>query len=146
MAMKNSLTAKFEYRKQRNLTLNMASVQLIETSNDEFVFGIGYVVKDFDVILKLKNKTSKVKNNLTTRLDIAFKDTKALIRKIETDEVQPTSGNKTVSLKISADYVFSSRLNLRLFYDYQMNNPLISTSYPISDSNFGFSIRFMLTR
>lgn len=146
MAMKNSLTAKFEYRKQRNLTLNMSSVQLIETSNDEFVFGIGYVVKDFDIILKLKNKTSKVKNNLTTRLDIAFKDTKALIRKIETDEVQPTSGNKTVSLKISADYVFSSRLNLRLFYDYQMNNPLISTSYPISDSNFGFSIRFMLTR
>lgn len=146
MAMKNSLTAKFEYRKQRNLTLNMSSVQLIETANDEFVFGIGYVVKDFDVILKLKNKTSKVKNNLTTRLDIAFKDTKALIRKIETDEVQPTSGNKTVSLKVSADYVFSSRLNLRLFFDYQMNNPLISTSYPISDANFGFSIRFMLTR
>ncbi len=146
MAMKNSLTAKFEYRKQRNLTLNMSSIQLIETSNDEFVFGIGYVVKDFDIILKLKNKTSKVKNNLTTRLDVSFKDTKALIRKIETDEVQPTSGNQTVSLKLSADYVFSSRLNLRLFFDYQMNNPLISTSYPISDANFGFSIRFMLTR
>lgn len=146
LAMKNSLTAKLEYRKQRNMTLNLTSSQIVESSNDEWVVGLGYVVKDFDVILKLKNKTSKVKNNLTARIDFSFKDIKTIIRKIDTDDVQPTSGNKTIGVKVSADYVFSSRLNLRLFYDYQMSNPLISTSYPIANSNFGFSIKLMLTR
>ena len=146
VALKNSLTAKLEYRKQRNITLNLTSSQIVESSNDEWVVGLGYVVKDFDVVLKLKNKTSKVKNNLTTRVDFSFKDIKTIIRRIDTDDVQPTSGNKTIGVKVSADYVFSSRLNLRLFYDYQMSNPLISTSYPIANSNFGFSIKLMLTR
>lgn len=147
MAMKNSFTGKIEYRKQRNLTLNLASNQLLEATNDEWIVGIGYILKDFDVILKLKqNKQKKIKNDLSTRLDFAFKDIKSIIRKIDTDDVQPTNGTKTITVKFTADYVFSSKLNFRLFYDYQMSNPLISTSYPISTSNVGFSIKFMLTR
>ena len=147
MAMKNSFTGKVEYRKQRNMTLNLASNQLLEATNDEWIVGVGYILKDFDVVLKLKqNKTKKVKNDLTTRLDLAFKDIKSIIRKIETDDVQPTTGTKTITIKLTADYVFSSKLNFRLFYDYQMSNPLISTSYPISTANVGFSIKFMLTR
>ena len=147
MAMKNSFTGKVEYRRQRNLTLNLASNQLLEATNNEWVVGLGYVLKDFDIILKLKqNKTKKIKNDLTTRIDFAFKDIKSIIRKIDTEDVQPNSGTKTITIKLTADYVFSSKLNFRLFYDYQMSNPLISTSYPISTSNVGFSIKFMLTR
>ena len=146
-AMKNSLTAKLEYRQQRNLTLNLTSMQLLESYNKEWVVGIGYVIKDFDVILKLKqNKQKKVKNDLTTRLDFSFKDIATIIRKLDSETVQPTSGNKTLTLKLTVDYVFSSKLNLRLFCDYQMNNPLISTSYPMSNTNFGLSVKFMLTR
>ena len=146
-ALKNSFTAKVEFRKQRNLTLNLTSNQLLEATSDEWVFGIGYVLKDFDVILKLKeNKQKKVKNDLTTRLDFSFKDITTLLRKIDTEDVQPTNGNKMLTIKFTADYVFSSKLNLRFFYDYQTNNPLISTSYPMSNQNIGFSIKFMLTR
>lgn len=146
VAMKNSFTGKFEYRKQRTLSLNLNSNQLIESTNDEWVVGLGYVVKDFDVVLKLKKKTTTVKNDLTTRIDFSFKDIKTIIRKIDNDDVQPTTGTKMMTIKLTADYVFSSKLNLRLFYDYQMSKPLISTSYPISTSNVGFSIKFMLTR
>lgn len=146
MAMKNSFTGKVEYRKQRNLTLNLTSYQLIESTNDEWVVGLGYVVKDFDIVLKLKNKSKTVKNDLTTRIDFSFKDIKTIIRKIDSDDVQPTTGAKALTIKLTADYVFSSKLNFRLFYDYQMSKPVISTSYPISTSNVGFSIKFMLTR
>ena len=147
MAFKNSFTAKVEYRKQRNLTLNLSSNQLMEATADEWVFGVGYVIKDFDVILKLKeNKQKKVKNDLTTRLDISFKDIATLLRKIDTEDVQPTNGNSMLTIKFSADYVFSSKLNLRFFCDYQTSNPLISTSYPMSNTNVGFSIKFMLTQ
>ena len=147
VAMKNSMTGKLEYRKQRNLILNLSSTQLIESTADEFVVGLGYVLKDFDVILKLKSdKQTKVKNDLKLSADLSYKDIKTLLRKVEENLTQASSGNKMFSLKMTADYVFSSKVNIQLFYDNQMSTPLISSSFPVSSSNFGVSFKFMLTR
>ena len=147
MAMKNSMTAKLEYKQQRNLTLNIASNQLLEASNNEWVVGVGYILKDFDMMLKLKETTKKVKNDLTLRLDFSFKDISTLLRKLDSiEDTQATSGNKTLTVKFMAEYVFSSKLNFRFFCDHQTNRPYISTSYPMSNTNVGVSIKFMLTR
>ncbi len=145
--MNNSMTTKMEYRKQRNLALNLSSTQLIEAVTDEYVIGIGYILKDFDVILKLKNeRQTKVKNDLKLSADISYKDIKTLLRKIQENITQASSGNKLFTLKVIADYVFSSKLNIQLFYDTQTSSPLISSSYPVSSTNFGVSFKFMLTR
>ena len=147
LAMKNSMTGKLEYRKQRNMVLNLSSTQLIESSSDEFVVGVGYLLKDFDVILKLKSdKQSKIKNDLKLSADLSYKDIKTLLRKVEENITQASSGNKLFTLKIIADYVFSSKVNIQLFYDRQASTPLISSSFPVSSSNFGVSFKFMLTR
>jgi cell surface protein SprA len=147
VAMNNSMTGKLEYRKQRNLALNLSSTQLIEAATDEFVVGLGYLLKDFDVILKLKNQTqTSVKNDLKLSADLSYKDIKTLLRKVDSNITQASSGNKLFTLKIIADYVFSSKLNIQLFYDKQSSSPLISSSYPVSSTNFGMSFKFMLTR
>ena len=141
------MTAKAEYRKQRNLALNLNSTQLIEALSDEFVVGVGYVVNDFDVVLKLKSsKRQTVKNDLKMNLDFSYKDIKSLLRKVSEDITQASSGNKVMSLRFTADYVFSSKVNLQLFFDRQMTAPLVSSSYPVSSTNFGLSFKFMLTR
>ncbi|MDO9634885.1 MAG: cell surface protein SprA [Paludibacter sp.] len=146
-ALKNSMTAKVEYKKQRNLALNLSSTQLIDAMTDEFVIGLGYVVKDFDVILKLKNNSqSRIKNDLKINADLSYKDIKSLLRKIDEDLTQASSGNKLLTLKIMADYVFSSKVNIQVFYDRQVSTPLISSSFPVSSTNFGVSFKFMLTR
>lgn len=146
--LKNSITAKVEYNKMRNLTLNLTSTQLIESSNDELVIGMGFRINDFNLVLKLKNEQqSTVKNDLNLRLDLSYKNMKSLIRKIDDEKAtQATAGEEAFTLKFAADYVFSSRINLRLFYDQQVNTPIVSSSYPTSSTNFGFSIRFLLTR
>ena len=147
VAMNNSMTGKLEYRKQRNLSLNLSSTQLVEAASDEFVVGLGYIVKDFDVILKMKNnKQTSIKNDLKVSADLSYKDIKTLLRKVEGNVAQASSGNKLMTLKIIADYVFSSKLNIQLFYDKQMSSPLISSSFPVSSTNFGMSFKFMLTR
>jgi cell surface protein SprA len=146
-ALKNSMTAKVEYKKQRNLTLNLSSTQLVDANTDEFVIGVGYVVKDFDVILKLNNDTqSRIKNDLKINADLSYKDIKSLLRKIDENLTQASSGNKLLTLKIMADYVFSSKVNIQAFYDRQISTPLISSSFPVSSTNFGISFKFMLTR
>lgn len=145
--LNNSMTAKLEYRKQRNMSLNLTSTQMIDATSDEFVLGMGYIVKDFDVVLKLKgDQQSKIKNDLKVNADISYKDVKSLLRKIEENLTQASSGNKVLSLKIMADYVFSSKVNIQLFYDRQVSTPLISSSFPVSSSNMGVSFKFMLTR
>ena len=146
-ALKNSMTTKLEYRKQRNLALNLASTQLIDASTDEFVLGVGYLIKDFDVILKLKtDQQSRIKNDLKLNMDISYKDIKSLLRKVEENLTQASSGNRLFTMKIIADYVFSSKVNIQLFYDRQMSTPLISSTFPVSSTNFGVSFKFMLTR
>lgn len=147
-ALKNSFTFKAEYKQQRTISLNLTSTQVVEATSQEYVFGMGYVLKDFDVMLKTKsNRVKKVKNDLTLRLDVGYKNIATLISKLDSDDVpQATAGSRTMTIKFTADYVFSSRLNFRFFYDYQSNAPLITTSYPMSDSNVGLSIKLMLTR
>ena len=93
------------------------------------------------LILKLKNnQQSRVKNDLKLNADVSYKDIKSLLRKIDENLTQASSGNKLISLKIMADYVFSSKVNIQMFFDRQMSTPLISTTFPVS------SIKFMLTR
>lgn len=146
--LKNSLTVSTEYRTGRNLALNIASTQLIESSNVEYVMGIGYRLANFDLILNLKNdKEQKVKNDLNLRLDLSKKNFKTLIRKIDDDlATQATAGDNTFGLQFSAEYVFSSKMNIRLYYDMQTSNPLVSSSYPTSSHNFGISVKLLLTR
>ena len=147
VALKNSMTTKVEYRKQRNLSLNLASTQLIEATADEFVVGVGYIINDFDVVLRMKsNKQQKIKNDLKLNADVSYKDIKSLLRKVNENITQASSGNKVLSLKFTADYVFSSKINLQLFFDRQMTAPLISSTYPVSSTNFGLSFKFLLTR
>ena len=147
MTMKNSLSAKVEYRKQRNISLNVNSVQITEGHTDEFVIGTGYTIKDLNFITKNRDGgQKKVSNDLKLNVDVSYKDIKTLLRKVEEGITQASSGNKVFGIKISADYVLSQKINLQLFYDHQGTTPLISSSYPIKADNVGINIKLMLTR
>ncbi len=147
MTMKNSLMLKFEYRKQRNLTMNITSVQLTEGHTNEFVIGAGYTIKDLSFTAKTKNGgQKKVSNDLKLNVDVSYKNIMTLLRKVEEDLTQASNGNKVFTLKISADYVLSQKINLQLFYDHQGTIPLISSSYPVKADNVGLNIKIMLTR
>ena len=146
MTMKNSLSAKVEYRKQRNVSLNVNSVQISEGHTDEFVIGAGYTIKDLSFIAKTGSGQKKVSNDLKLNVDVSYKDIKTLLRKVEENITQASSGNKVFAIKVSADYVLSQKINLQLFYDHQGTTPLISSSYPIKADNFGINIKLMLTR
>lgn len=147
LAMKNSLSLKFEYRKQRNLALNVTSVQLTEGHSDEFVVGGGYTIKNLNFIAKNKSGVQKkVSNDLKLSVDLSYKNVVTLLRKVEEGITQASTGNKVFTIKIAADYVLSQKINLQLFYDHQGTMPLISSSYPVKSDNVGINIKLMLTR
>ena len=65
MTFQNNLTAKLEYRTTRVLSLSMTSVQLNESSSNDWVVGMGYKINNFDFfgLFGGGNKSRKVKNS-----------------------------------------------------------------------------------
>ena len=81
---------------------------------------------------------------LDLKLDFNIMNNKTIIRKVIEDVEQITMGQQVFKIKFSADYVVNQRLNIKAFYDRVITNPFISTTFPSSITNVGFSLRFTL--
>jgi cell surface protein SprA len=147
MNWKNSLTTRFEWRKSRTVTLNLTSNQVSDARINELVFGAGYRFDDVKLIFKTAGGGQKaMKSDLNLRLDLSIRDNKTLARKLIEDVDQPVVGQKVFSLGATADYVLSDRFNLQIFADRTMNNPFVANTFPTSNTNFGFSLKFTLVQ
>ena len=147
--LKNGLTAKVEYKTSRILNLSMSACQLVETASRDFVIGLGYKIVNFNLFSarNVKDSKNRVSHDLALRADISFRNQSALCRDIQQGFAQATNGNKALKISCSADYTLSRLLTLRLYYDRQQNTPLVSSSsYPVVSADFGFSMKFSLTR
>ena len=146
MMWKNNFTTTFEIKRARNLTLSLANTQLTEVASSEFIFGLGYRFDNLGLIIGSGSGQKKFNSNLNLRGDLSIRKNNTIIRKIVDEVDQLTSGQKVVSIKMSADYVLSSRFNLRLYYDRIVNEPYVSLSYPTTTTEFGVSVRFTLAQ
>jgi cell surface protein SprA len=146
MNWKNSLTTRFEWKKSRTVSLNMTSNQVSDERINELVFGAGYRFDNVQIILKTGQGQRKLKSDLNLRLDLSIRDNKTLARKLIEDVDQPVIGEKVFTLGATADYVLSDKFNLQIFADRTMNNPFVANTFPTSNTNFGFSLKFTLVQ
>lgn len=144
MAFKNSMTAKFEIRKSRTLSLSFANNQITESMTNDIVIGAGYIIRQVPIRVKVGGEPQKFESDLNLRADLSIRNMVSLIRNIQEQQNQLTAGQKNITLKLTADYVLSERFNIRLFYDQVINNPKLSTSFRTSNIKFGVSVRFTL--
>ncbi|MBK8531365.1 MAG: cell surface protein SprA [Flavobacteriales bacterium] len=142
--LKNSLLAKFEYNRDRSLSLSLTNNQVTEVRGKEFVIGTGYRFKDVKFPFAVGGSTPK--SDLNLRVDLSLRENATVIRKIQERLNQPTAGQNIISIKTSADYVINDRLNVRAFYERVVNTPVISTSFPSANTNAGISLRFTLAQ
>ena len=143
--MHNNISFNAEYRDGRTLTLNSDAGQIVEANTKSFVIGAGYKFVNFNSFLKIKGSDKSVSNDLTLNLECNLSNNNALIRKIDTQITQATSGSKTLSVNFTANYIVSKRVTLGAYFDHQVNTPLVSsTAYPTSNSSYGVSINMSL--
>jgi cell surface protein SprA len=172
VTFESGMTMKAEYRRTRNLTLSMTSVQINESRSNDIVVGFGYKISDFKLFgsgtsRKIKkaqrgkskstetNKPSSsttakktgINQDLNMRLDISLRDQAAITRDIATRTSAASSGNSALKISFMADYTLSRLLTMSFYYDRQTNTPLLSSSsYPTTTRDFGLSLKFSLTR
>lgn len=141
---KNSLTTRFEWRKSRTVSLNLTSNQIADARINELIFGAGYRFDDVQIRVRTGGAQRVLRSDLNLRFDLSIRDNKTLARKLVEDVNQPVVGQKIFSIRATADYVLSDRFNLQVFSDHAMNNPFVANTFPTSNTNFGFSLRFTL--
>jgi cell surface protein SprA len=146
MNWKNSMTTRFEWKKSRTVTLNMTSDQVADARSNELIFGAGYRFDNVKIFLKTAGVQHSLKSDLNLRFDLSIRDDQTLARKLVEDVDQPVIGQRVFTLGATADYVLSDKFNLQIFYDRTINNPFVATTFPTSNTNFGFSLKFTLVQ
>ena len=147
VTLKNDLRLGAEWTEQRTLTLNSSAGQLVEATQRGITVNAGYKIANFLKVIKLSNKQNVTSSDLD--IDAAFKLTQsqALIRRIETAYTQATSGTRNFNVNVSAKYALSKRIQLGMFFEHQVNTPLVSNSaFPTSNTAYGLTFNLSLAR
>ncbi len=94
--------------------------------------------------VRREDQGSEERPNL--RFDLSLRDNKTIARKLIEDVNQPVAGTKIFTIGATADYVLSDRFNLQIFADHSLTNPFVAQTFPTSNTNFGFSLKFTLAQ
>ncbi len=147
---KNNIQTRLEFKRDRNLSLAFTGAQLTEVKGNEWVFGFGYRIPKFRLPFKIGGKKRTLggtpSSSLNLTVDLSSRKNVTIIRRLIEGINEPSGGLNVFSIKVSADYAVNERLNVRLFYEQAITTPVISTSYPTSNTNAGVSLRFSLSQ
>jgi cell surface protein SprA len=134
-----TLMTNFEYKKDRNATLSLANNQISENLGKEIVIGTTFTYP------KLKIPIRSIKpSDLIVNLNFGFKDNLTVIRKVVENTNQATAGQKTVNIKIDANYKLTEFLTAIFNYEQGIINPKVQTSVPTGNLKINLAIRFDL--
>ncbi|MBN1108171.1 MAG: hypothetical protein JXA55_05350, partial [Bacteroidales bacterium] len=143
---KNNLTTRMEWRKSRTVSLNLTSNQIADARINELIVGAGYRFDDVQIVLRTGGGQRTLRSDLNLRIDLSIRDNKTIARKLVEDVNQPVVGQRVFTIGTTADYVLSDRFNLQIYADHTMNNPFVANTFPTSNTNFGFSLKFTLVQ
>ncbi|MFL1010757.1 T9SS outer membrane translocon Sov/SprA [Flavisericum labens] len=140
--MNNSVKILAEIKKDRLLSLSFDNNLMTEVLGNEYVLGLGYRIKDLRIRSKLAGPRKRIVSDLNMKADISVRDNKTIIRYLDLENNQITSGQTIWGLKYSADYAFSKNLTGIFYFDYTFSDYAISTAFPQTTIRSGLTLRY----
>ena len=140
---KSRITARAEYKQERNLTLNVGNFQVTEVQNNDVVLEFGMTKAGMKLPFRVDGRVVTLKNDVTFRMSLTLRDTKTTQRNIEDDDVV-TAGNNNLQFRPTISYVLNDKLNLQVYFERSVSTPQVSNSYKNAVTAFGTQIRFSL--
>ena len=115
---------------------------LTEINGKEYTVGLGYRIKDVQFVTNLGGQKTRLKGDLNLKGDVTLRDNITIIRNLDVDSNQVTAGQNLLSIKFTADYALSKSLNFLFFYDHSFSKFAVSTAFPQTTINSGFTLRY----
>jgi cell surface protein SprA len=148
VGLHNSLTARVEFKKQRNLTMSFINNQLTEVVGQEFIIGTGYRFKNLALIISgiTGGKGTRSANDLVLKLDLGFRTDVTTLRRLDENNSQISAGQYKTNLYLTADYMISNRFNVQAFFKRDMSDPFVSSQFRNANTFAGVTMRFNLAQ
>lgn len=140
--MQNSVSVLAEVRTDRTLSMSFDNDLLTEINGREYSLGLGYRIKDVKMVTNIGGQTQRLKGDLNLKGDISLRDNITIIRNLDIGNNQITSGQNLMSIKFTADYALTKNLNMMFFYDHSFSQFAVSTAFPQTTINTGFTLRY----
>ena len=144
-SFKNNLTASFNFRKTRTVSLSLIDYQVSETKSTEYVVGLGYRKKGVRLPFPIFG-VRRLKNDLNMKMDIGLRDDRTTNNYLAQQIDVTTRGQKVITISPSIDYIVNERLTLRFFYDRRQSIPYVSSAFPMTTTRAGVTLRFIFAQ
>lgn len=142
---KNNISTRLEFRKSRNLALNMSNAQVTETTNNDVTLDLGYSKVGFKLPWRWQGRTLTLQNDLTLRVAASVRDSKTVQRKIF-DKSTITNGNLTWQIRPTITYKINNQLDFTFYMERNVTDPKVLSSYKRATTAFGVQLRFGLAQ
>ena len=142
---KNNLNARVDYKKDRNVMLNLSNSQVTEMRNSDFSVDFGYTKENLRLPFKVRGNTIILDNEIEFRLNFIIRNTSTIQRKMDGENIV-TNGNYNFQLRPNINYTVNNRVNLIVYYDRVINKPTVSNSFPRYSTTFGARLRLSLNQ
>jgi len=140
--MQNSLSVLAEVGTDRAYSFSFDNNLLTEITGQDYTLGLGYRFKDVKFVTNIGGQKQRLKGDLNLKLDFTLRDNITIIRNLSLENNQVTAGQNLLSTKFTADYALSKNLNALFFFDYSFSKFAVSTAFPQTTINTGFTIRY----
>jgi len=140
---KSKLNLRFEYKTKRDLSLNVSNAQITEANGKDWSVEVGFTKNNMRLPFKDQGRIITLKNDITFLMNVSVSNTQMIQRKIE-EENTITNGNINFQFRPNIQYAINQKLRLTVYADHSTNEPLVTNSFPRSNTRVGFKLLFNL--
>lgn len=147
MTFTNQLSFKFEYVKQRQLSLSLIDYQLSEMRSTEITFGGGFRKRGMKLPFKVpfaKKSTKTLENEMNFSLNFSIRNNVTSNSRLDQNSAFATNGSKEIHINPTLDYYINNKVKITLYFDQIRINPYISSSAPTIETSAGAQVNITL--
>ncbi|MEN7548722.1 cell surface protein SprA [Rapidithrix thailandica] len=141
----NDFTFNVQFRKTRDMALNLTNFQVTEIKSNDVQIDIGFKKSGIRLPFRIQGITHTLKNDLDFRFAFVLRDTKTTQRKIEEPDVV-TAGNLQIQIRPTVGYNINKRAKINFYFERNINDPRVSNSFRRTNTAFGVQLQYGLTQ
>ncbi len=142
---KSKLNLTFKYNTKRDISLNVSNAQITEMNGKDWQLEVGYTKANMRLPFRDQGRIITLKNDITFRMTVGVTSNQTVQRRIDEGSTL-TNGNINFQLRPNINYVVNKKLNIQVYLDRTINDPLVSNSYRRSTTKGGVKIIFNLSQ
>ena len=134
-----------DYSQERNIALNLSNIQVTEQSAKDLDIKVGFAKSGVKVPFRINGRKQTLPNELRFNFGLVIRDSKTVQRRIGENGIV-TDGIKIFRLSPTIDYTVNDKLQVSFYFERNVNEPRVTTSFLNARTAFGGRIRFSLSQ